>query len=121
MPSSEWTGMAVAAGAAVIAMSFLAIDAVVDVSPGGIARRLEVAQTSIMDVAASQYQLSPFGRWRVAATSSLVRPRIDHASTVTSTGRNRYASIAAFDSSSLRRSPRDIMRSILFMMKRAES
>ena len=50
--------MAVAAGAAVIAMSFLAIDAGVDLSAGGIAKRLEVAQTSIMDVAASQYQLA---------------------------------------------------------------
>ncbi len=48
--------MAITAGVAVVAMSFLAIDATVD--SGGIAKRLEVAQASIMNVAASQHQLA---------------------------------------------------------------
>src|SRR6185369_10191371 len=54
MPSSEWTGMAVASGIAVAAMSFLAIDAGVDLNSGGMAKHLEKAQASIMNVAASQ-------------------------------------------------------------------
>ncbi|WP_245284191.1 hypothetical protein [Bradyrhizobium sp. WSM2254] len=58
MPSSEWTGMAVASGIAVAAMSFLAIDAGVDLNSGGMAKHLEKAQASIMSVAASQHQLA---------------------------------------------------------------
>jgi len=48
--------MAIASGVAVTAISFLAVDAVVDVSPSGIARRIEVAQASIVGAASSQYQ-----------------------------------------------------------------
>ncbi|BAC49702.1 bsl4437 [Bradyrhizobium diazoefficiens USDA 110] len=58
MPSSEWTRMAVASGIAVGAMSFLAIDAGVDLNSSGIAKHLEAAQASIMNVAASQHQLA---------------------------------------------------------------
>ncbi|SFH82535.1 hypothetical protein SAMN04487925_101664 [Bradyrhizobium sp. cf659] len=50
--------MAVGSGIAVAAMSFLAIDAGVDLNSGGMARHLEVAQASIMSVAASQHQLA---------------------------------------------------------------
>jgi hypothetical protein len=47
--------MAIASGVAVSAMSFLAVDAGV-VNPGGIAKRIEVAQTSLIGAAASQYR-----------------------------------------------------------------
>jgi hypothetical protein len=46
---SEWTRIAIAAAVAVIAMSFLAADALLDVSStGGFARRLEAAQASFI-------------------------------------------------------------------------
>lgn len=48
--------MAIASGVAITAMSYLAVDAVVDVSPSGIARRIEVAQASLIGAASSQYQ-----------------------------------------------------------------
>lgn len=48
--------MAIASGVAVTAISYLAIDATVGVNPGGIARRIEVAQATLIGAAASQYQ-----------------------------------------------------------------
>ena len=56
MPLSEWTRMAIASGVAVIAISYLAIDAVVDVNAGGIEKRIEVAQASITNAVANHYQ-----------------------------------------------------------------
>lgn len=58
MPPSEWTRMAVASAVAVAAVSFLAIDVAVDVNPGVIAKRIEMARASIADAAVSQHQLA---------------------------------------------------------------
>ena len=58
MQRSEWTRMAIAAAIAVAAMSFLAIDAGVDVRSGDIAKRIEMAQASIVNVAMSQHELA---------------------------------------------------------------
>ncbi|MET4221840.1 uncharacterized protein (TIGR02588 family) [Bradyrhizobium sp. LB8.2] len=57
MPLSEWTRMAIASAVAVIAMSYLAIDAGV-VSSSGITKRIETARASIAGTAVSQYQLA---------------------------------------------------------------
>jgi hypothetical protein len=48
--------MAIASGVAVTAISYLAVDAVVDVNADVIAKRIEVAQASISNVVASRYQ-----------------------------------------------------------------
>lgn len=58
MPPSDWTRIAITSGVAATAMAFLAIDAAVDVSPGGIAKRLEVVQASLTDVAVGHHQLA---------------------------------------------------------------
>lgn len=56
---SEWTRMAIAAAVAIVAISFLAIDAgVVDVNSSAIAKRIEMAQASIAEAAMSPYQLA---------------------------------------------------------------
>ncbi|WP_234682873.1 hypothetical protein [Bradyrhizobium monzae] len=43
---------------AVVAISFLALDAVVDVNSSVITKRIEMAQASIADAAMSQHQLA---------------------------------------------------------------
>lgn len=58
MPLSEWTRMAIASAVAVIAISFLAIDAGVDVNTGAIVKRVETARASIMDAVARQHELA---------------------------------------------------------------
>ena len=59
MPRGEFTRMGIAFAVAVAAMSFLAIDAgVINVAPGVIAKRIEIAQASIADAAMSQPQLA---------------------------------------------------------------
>jgi len=58
MPPSEWTRMAIASAVAVIAISFLAIDAGVDVNTGAIARRVETARASVTDAVARQQVLA---------------------------------------------------------------
>ncbi|RZN09047.1 hypothetical protein CWO91_19755 [Bradyrhizobium genosp. SA-3] len=58
MPPSDWTRMAITSGVAATAMAFLAIDAAVDVSPGGIAKRLEVVQASLTNAAVGHHQLA---------------------------------------------------------------
>lgn len=58
MPRSDWTRMAVASGVAATAIAFLAIDAAVDVSPNGIAKRLEVVQASLTDIAVGHHHLA---------------------------------------------------------------
>jgi hypothetical protein len=64
--------MAIAAAVAVIAISFLAADALLDLSSGGFARRFEAAQASISDAAVSQHQLAiAIQAW--ARRSSLTR------------------------------------------------
>ena len=55
--SSEWKAIAVAATIACVSMSILAVDAVVDLNPGGLAKRLESAQASFVDTM-GQYQLA---------------------------------------------------------------
>jgi hypothetical protein len=51
--------MGIAFAVALIAMSYLAIDAgVADVSSGTIAKRIEIAQASIADAAMSQHQVA---------------------------------------------------------------
>jgi hypothetical protein len=57
MLPTEWTRMAIASAVAILAMSYLAIDAGV-VNTGVVKRRIEVAKASIADVAASQHQLA---------------------------------------------------------------
>ncbi|MET3906987.1 hypothetical protein ABID59_001318 [Bradyrhizobium sp. S3.3.6] len=50
--------MGIAVAVAIVAMSFLALDAIVDVNSSVIAKRIELAQASIADVAMSQHQLA---------------------------------------------------------------
>jgi hypothetical protein len=50
--------MAIASGVAVTAISYLAIDAVVDVNADVIEKRIEVAQASISSAVANQYHLA---------------------------------------------------------------
>jgi hypothetical protein len=57
MLPTEWTRMAIATAVAIVAMSYLAIDAGV-VNTSVITKRIEVAQASIANVAASQHQLA---------------------------------------------------------------
>ncbi|MGY3344875.1 MULTISPECIES: hypothetical protein [unclassified Bradyrhizobium] len=58
MPRAELTKMAIACAIAIVAMSFVALDAFVDVNSGLIAKRIEVAQASIAEVAMSRHQLA---------------------------------------------------------------
>ena len=58
MPRAELTRMGIACAVAIVAISFLALDAVVDVNSGAIAKRIEMAQASIADAAMSQHQLA---------------------------------------------------------------
>lgn len=58
MPRAELTRMGIAGAVAIVAISFLALDAVVDVNSGVIAKRIEMAQASIADVAKSQHELA---------------------------------------------------------------
>ena len=58
MPRAELTRMGIAGAVAIVAMSFLALDAVVDVNSGAIAKRIETAQASIANAAMSQHQLA---------------------------------------------------------------
>jgi hypothetical protein len=57
MPQSEWTSMAIASAVAIVATSFLAIDAGV-VNTSVLTNRLEIARASIADVTASRRQLA---------------------------------------------------------------
>lgn len=58
MPRTELTRMGIALAVAVVAMSFLALDAVVDVNSGAIKQRIETAQASIVHVAMSHQDLA---------------------------------------------------------------
>lgn len=55
--SPEWKAIAVAATVAGVSMSLLAVDATLDLSVGGLTKRLESAQTSFVDTL-GQYQLA---------------------------------------------------------------
>lgn len=57
MTLSEWTRMGIACAVAIVAMSFLALDAVADVNSSVIAKRIDVAQ-AIVDAAMNQHQLA---------------------------------------------------------------
>lgn len=57
MLPTEWTRMAIASAVAGIAMGYLAIDAGV-VNTSVVTKRIEVAQASIANVAASQHELA---------------------------------------------------------------
>ncbi|MGY0574012.1 hypothetical protein ACTGJ9_025510 [Bradyrhizobium sp. RDM12] len=58
MPQAELTRMGIACAVAIVAISFLALDAIVDVNSSAITKRIELAQASIVDVAMSQHQLA---------------------------------------------------------------
>ena len=58
MPRAELTRMGIACAVAIVAISFLALDAVVDVNSSAITKRIEMAQASIADAAMSQHQLA---------------------------------------------------------------
>ena len=58
MPLAELTRMGIACAVAIVAISFLALDAIVDVNSSMITRRIEMAQASIADAAMSQHQLA---------------------------------------------------------------
>ena len=58
MPRAELTRMGIAGAVAIVAISFLALDAVVDVNSNEITKRIEMAQASIADTAMSQHQLA---------------------------------------------------------------
>lgn len=57
MPSTEWTRMAIASAVAVVAISFLAVDAGV-VNTSVVTKRIEVAQASIVGAAMGQHELA---------------------------------------------------------------
>ncbi len=57
MLPTEWTRMAIASAVAVIAMGYLAVDAGI-VNTSVVTKRIEVAQASIANVAASQHELA---------------------------------------------------------------
>ncbi|WP_453952684.1 hypothetical protein [Bradyrhizobium sp. USDA 377] len=50
--------MAIASAVAVLAISFLVIDATVDVNSGGVAKRVEMARASITDAVVRQHELA---------------------------------------------------------------
>jgi hypothetical protein len=50
--------MGIACAVAIVAISFLALDAIVDVNSSAITKRIEMAQASIADAAMSQHQLA---------------------------------------------------------------
>ncbi|UVO33756.1 hypothetical protein KUL72_19740 [Bradyrhizobium arachidis] len=56
MPRAELTRMGIAFVVAIVAMSFLALDAIVDVNSSAIARRIETARASIADATMAQHQ-----------------------------------------------------------------
>ena len=58
MPRAELMRMGIASVVAIVAMSFLALDAVVDVNATAIMKRIETARASIVDVAMAQPQLA---------------------------------------------------------------
>ena len=58
MPRAELSRMGIACAVAIVAISFLALDAVVDVNSNEITKRIEMAQASIADAAMSQHQLA---------------------------------------------------------------
>ena len=58
MPRAVLTRMGIACAVAIAAISFLALDAVVDVNSSAITKRIEMAQASIADAAMSQHQLA---------------------------------------------------------------
>lgn len=58
MPRAELTRMGIACAVAIVAISLLALDAVVDVNSSAITKRIEMAQASIADAAMSQHQLA---------------------------------------------------------------
>jgi hypothetical protein len=55
--SPEWKAIAIAATVAGVSMSLLAVDAALDLNVGGLTKRLESAQASIVDTM-GQYQLA---------------------------------------------------------------
>lgn len=57
MPLSEWTRMAIASAVAIVAISYLAIDAGV-VNTNVVTRPIEVAQASIVGAAMGQHHLA---------------------------------------------------------------
>jgi uncharacterized protein (TIGR02588 family) len=57
MPAYEWTKMAIASVVAIVAMSYLAIDAGV-VNTSVVTKRVETAQASIVGAAMGQYHLA---------------------------------------------------------------
>lgn len=57
MPLSEWTRMAIASAVAIVAMSYLAIDAGV-VNTSVVTKRIETAQASIVGAAMGQNHLA---------------------------------------------------------------
>ncbi|WP_426406933.1 hypothetical protein [Bradyrhizobium ganzhouense] len=50
--------MGIACAVAIVAISFLALDAIVDVNSSAIAKRIEMAQASIADAALSQHRIA---------------------------------------------------------------
>lgn len=57
MQSPEWKGMAIAAAIALLSVSLLAADAVLDLNVSGLVKRLASAQASVVD-AMGQHQLT---------------------------------------------------------------
>lgn len=57
MQSADWKRMVAAGAVALLSMSLLAIDAALDLSPSGFAKRIESTQASIMD-AIGQHRLA---------------------------------------------------------------
>ena len=78
MPLSEWTRMAIASAVAVTAVSYLAIDAVVDVDADAITKRIEVAQASISHAVAHQYQQAFAVRASARGSEQKQRPATNH-------------------------------------------
>lgn len=75
MPQSEWTRMAVASAVAIVAMSYLAIDAGL-VNTNVVTKPIKVAQASIVGAAMGQHHLTfAVQEW---ARRGHERPALEH-------------------------------------------
>lgn len=78
MPPSEWTRMAIASAVAIVAMSYLAIDAGV-VSTSVVTRPIEVAQASIIGGAMGQHHLAfAVQEWARPSRDNNEKPALEH-------------------------------------------
>nr|AWM07452.1 hypothetical protein CIT39_13970 [Bradyrhizobium symbiodeficiens]QDF37964.1 hypothetical protein FJN17_10465 [Bradyrhizobium symbiodeficiens] len=78
MLPAEWTRMAIASAVAIVAMSYLAIDAGV-VNTSVVTRPIKVAQASIIGAAMGEHQLSfAVQEWARPSRDNDEKPALEH-------------------------------------------